>query len=160
MLNALTRARAKIGDYSFTTLHPHVGVIEYKDFKQISIADLPGLLPDLTRGFGTRYLHHLERCKMILLTIDLSNEKPLEQYAQMRNVLDAFDSKLLKEKPLLVVGTKIDKENSYENLAKFRQEINLPVIPVSAEKKINLRKLMTLIRDFYENKNKTTLQLE
>lgn len=97
---------------------------------------------------------------MILLTIDLSNEKPLEQYAQMRNVLDAFDSKLLKEKPLLVVGTKIDKENSYENLAKFRQEINLPVIPVSAEKKINLRKLMTLIRDFYENKNKTTLQLE
>ena len=54
LLNALTRARPKIGDYSFTTLHPHVGVVEFEDFEQITIADLPGLLPDLTRGFGTK----------------------------------------------------------------------------------------------------------
>lgn len=150
MLNALTRARAKIGDYSFTTLHPHVGIIEYKDFKQISIADLPGLLPDLTRGFGTRYLHHLERCKMILLTIDLAANDPLQQYNQMRNVLNKFDENLLKQKPLVVIGTKIDKENAYANWLKFKEQIQLPVIAVSSDKKINLRKLMTIIRDCYE----------
>ena len=65
LLNVLTRARAKIGDYSFTTLHPQVGVVEYEDFVQVSITDLPGILPDLTRGFGTKYLHHLEKCKIL-----------------------------------------------------------------------------------------------
>ncbi len=150
LLNALTRARAKIGDYSFTTLHPHVGIIEYEDFKQISIADLPGFLPDVTRGLGTKYLHHLERCKIILLTIDLSSEKPLEQYNDMRNLLEKYDENILKQKPTIIVGTKIDKANAYTNLVEFRKKINLPVIPVSAEKKINLRKLMTFMRDFSE----------
>ena len=107
ILNALTRARPKIGDYSFTTLHPHVGVVEYEDFEQLSIADLPGLLPDLTLGFGTKYLYHLERCSILLHVVDMSKDDPFEQYMDMRNILEKFDKRLL-EKPVILIANKID----------------------------------------------------
>jgi GTPase len=134
-------------------LHPQVGIVEYKDFKQISIADLPGLLPDLTRGFGSRYLHHLDKCKIILLTIDFSRNDSLEQYNTMIDLLNTFNVNLLKQKPIIIVGTKIDEDNSYDNMIKFKQDINnlsLIVVPVSAEKKINLTKLMIVLRDLYD----------
>ena len=134
-------------------MHPQVGIVEFKDFKQISIADLPGLLPDLTRGFGSRYLHHLDKCKIILLTIDFSRNDSLEQYKTMIDLLNTFNVNLLKQKPIIIVGTKIDKDNSYDNMIKFKQDINnlsLIVVPVSAEKKINLTKLMIILRDLYD----------
>ena len=147
------KKRAKIGDYSFTTLHPHVGVVEYEDFLQISIADLPGLLPDLTRGFGSRYLNHLDRCKIIILVIDLSMEDPLLQFNKMKDALNFFDPKILKEKPTLIVGNKVDEEGAEENLEEFRKRINLPVVPISARNKINLTKFLRILRDLYETCN-------
>lgn len=150
LLNALTRARAKIGDYSFTTLHPHVGVVEYEDFKQISIADLPGILPDLTRGLGTKYLHHLEKCKILIFVIDLSSN-PEQQFQDMTRVLEVFDSSLLNKKPIVVIGHKIDKKESRDNFEKFRKKIHLPIVPMSAEKKINLTKFLKILRYVYDN---------
>jgi len=134
-------------------LHPQVGIVEYQDFKQISIADLPGLLPDLSRGFGTKYLHHLEKCKMIILVIDLAmtNESaPLEQYRRMKSALNFFNKKLLEDKRLLVVGNKIDAENAQENLAELKKEIEEVLVPVSTKQKINLTKFMRILRDTYE----------
>lgn len=151
LLNALTRARAKIGDYSFTTLHPHVGVVEYEDFVQISIADLPGILPDLSRGFGTKYLHHLEKCKILVFVLDLS-ENPLQEYLDMVKALETFDSNLIKVKPRIVVGHKIDKEKSIENLVELKSKLSVPVIPMSAKEKINLSKFLKILRNVYENK--------
>ena len=80
----------------------------------------------------------------------MSSQKPLEQYNAMRNLLNRYDESFLKNKPTIIVGTKIDKQNAYTNMLEFKEEINLPVIPVSAVKKINLRKLMTILRDCYE----------
>ncbi len=114
---------------------------------------MPGLLPDLTRGFGSRYLHHLDKCKIILLTIDFSRNDSLEQYNTMIDLLHTFNVNLLKQKPIIIVGTKIDKVNSYDNMIKFKRDINnlsLIVVPVSAEKKINLTKLMIILRDLYD----------
>lgn len=150
LLNALTRARAKIGDYSFTTLHPHVGVVEYEDFKQISIADLPGILPDLTRGLGTKYLHHLEKCKILIFVIDLS-ANPEQQFEDMTRVLKVFDASLLSKKPSVVIGHKIDKIESRVNFEEFRSKIQLPIVPMSAEKKINLTKFLKTLRYVYDN---------
>ncbi|RNA25618.1 mitochondrial ribosome-associated GTPase 2 [Brachionus plicatilis] len=149
LLNALTRARAKIGDYSFTTLHPHVGVVEYEDFKQISIADLPGILPDLTRGLGTKYLHHLEKCKILIFVIDLSLN-PEQQFKDMTRVLDIFDSSLLQKKPKIVIGHKIDNQVSKDNFALLKEKIQLPIVPMSAQKKINLSKFLKILRHVYD----------
>ncbi|CAF0776776.1 unnamed protein product [Brachionus calyciflorus] len=150
LLNALTRARAKIGDYSFTTLHPQVGVVEYEDFVQISIADLPGILPDLTRGFGTKYLHHLEKCKILVFVLDLS-KNPHQEYLDMKNALDTFDISFVKNKPRIIVGHKIDDNASEANLNDLRSRIQVPIIPMSAEKKINLTKFLKILRDVYDN---------
>ena len=142
-----------MGEYAFTTLHPHVGVVEYEDFLQISIADLPGLLPDLTRGFGTRYLTHLERCKIIILVIDLSMEDPLLQFNKMKDALNFFDPKILKEKPTLVVGNKIDAAGAEQNFRMIRDMVKYPVVPMSAHSRINLSKFLRVLRDFYEKSN-------
>ena len=178
LLNALTRARAKIGDYSFTTIHPMVGCVEYEDYLQISIADLPGLLPDLTSGFGTRYLHHLERCKIIIFVLDFSklsvdllhdiNEEPFMQYLNMKNVLDTYDPSLLMKKSSIIIAHKIDQilfmstdkkidefktklYNYYKNDGSGLNNRNIPpIIPVSARDKINLNKFLKLLRNIYE----------
>jgi GTP-binding protein len=125
---------------------------------QISIADLPGLLPDLTRGFGTKYLQHLDRCKMILLVLDLSQvdeKEPYEQYKQMINALNSFDESLLQRKQLIIVGNKVDSANAMDNLLRLNQLIDQVVIPISTKEKINLKKFMKILRAVYEkNGNK------
>ena len=178
LLNALTRARAKIGDYSFTTLHPQVGCVQYEDYLQISVADLPGLLADLTRGLGTKYLHHLDKCKMLLFVLDVSMPRGdhgapmtlLDQYTNMSNVLNTFDARLMATKPVIVIAHKIDSviaRSADEQLAALRQHLteshqgtDLPAIPtviaMSAEKKINLVKFLKLLRSVYEKTTTTT----
>jgi GTP-binding protein len=157
LLNALTRARAKIGDYAFTTVHPHVGVVEYADFTQISIADLPGILPDLTRGFGTRFLAHLQKCKIIIFVVDVSsstNEHPYEQYVSMRNAIDFYDSAFLKQKKTIVVAHKVDELEAGDlRLDELRQRLDgeQPVVPMSAKKRINLSKFLKFLRHVYES---------
>lgn len=124
--------------------------MEYEDFTQISIADLPGLLPDLTRGFGTKYLHHLDRCKMIILVIDLARNDSFEQYENMVKALNSFDANLLKLKPLIVIGNKVEEQYAYENYLYLKKKFNNPIIPISTKQTINLKKFMTILRDVYE----------
>lgn len=69
----------------------------------------------------------------------------------MKNALDFYDSKLLEQKPCLIIGHKIDKlMNVEEKLAELGDEIKLPIIPMSAEKKINLKKFLKILKDVYE----------
>jgi len=156
----LTRARPKIGDYSFTTKHPHVGIVEYEDFEQLSIADLPGLLPDLS--FGKNFLYHLEKCKIILYVVDITRENPLEQFKNMRNILLNFDTNIVINKPSILIANKIDilEKNDpsglKEKLDNLRNNSDQIVAPVSALNKINLRKFLKIFRDLNDNfvKNK------
>ena len=152
----MTRARPKIGDYSFTTLHPHVGIVEYEDFTQLSIADLPGLLPDLTLGFGTKFLYHLERCKILLYVIDISKENSFEQYLDMKNILESFNKDLLK-KPSIIIANKIDLIKNDEEpdilrsrLDYLRKNSNELVAPISTLDKINLSKFLKIFRDLHD----------
>ena len=131
-----------MGDYAFTTLYPHVGVVEYEDDTQISIADLPGVLPDITRGLGIGFLRHLEKCKIILQVVDVSSEEPVKQFEDVRKVVRAYDQNLFETKPTIIIASKIDKENSIENLALLKSHIkNQPVIPISSTERINIKKL-------------------
>jgi GTP-binding protein len=151
LLNALTRARPKIGDYAFTTQHPHVGIVEYEDFLQLSIADLPGLLPDMS--FGKNFLYHLEKCKIILYVIDITRNNPLEQYNDMRNILLNFDNNFLINKPSILIANKIDVLEKIDpsGLKRILDDLKLHsnqiVAPVSALNKINLKKFLRIFRD-------------
>lgn len=146
----MTRARSKIGDYSFTTLYPHVGIVEYEDDTQISIADLPGVINDPTRGLGTNFLRHLERTKILLIVIDLSKDNPLDQYNHVKDILEKYDESILSKKRCIVIGNKIDNENSMENFKIVKPMINLPIIPMSTTQRINLTKFLILLRNIYD----------
>ena len=105
LLAAMTNATPKIANYQFTTLNPNLGVVSYDD-KEITIADIPGLIEGAHEGtgLGTQFLKHIERCKSLLHLIDITNENLDKSYNQVKNELKNYSSKLLEKKELIVLN--------------------------------------------------------
>ena len=108
LLAAITNATPKIANYKFTTLNPNLGVVIY-DNKEITIADIPGLIEGahIGVGLGIKFLKHIERCKTLLHLIDITEENIENLYKQVRNELGKYSKDLLK-KDELIVFNKID----------------------------------------------------
>ena len=104
LLNALTRARSKVGAYPFTTLDPHLG-----DFYGYLLADIPGLIGGASRGkgLGSKFLRHIERTKILVHLISVEQEDVAEAYKAIRTELSSF-GRGLDEKPEIVVLSKVD----------------------------------------------------
>ncbi len=104
LLNALTAARAKIGDYPFTTLEPNLGVLY-----GFVLADIPGLIEGAAegKGLGHEFLRHIARTKILIHCISGESEDPLAVYRTVRAELTAHDAELV-HKPELVFITKTD----------------------------------------------------
>jgi GTP-binding protein len=111
LLAAVTNANPKIANYQFTTLNPNLGVATY-DNKEITLADIPGLIEGAHKGtgLGTQFLKHIERCKSLLHLIDITNENLIESYNQVKKELQNYSSELTKKKELIVLN-KIDLVN-------------------------------------------------
>lgn len=107
-LAAVTRAKPKIADYPFTTLHPQLGVVSVFD-KEFVLADIPGLIEDahLGAGLGVRFLGHIERCRVLIHMIDGTQEDVVDAYHVIRNELHEYLEDLA-DKPEVVVLNKID----------------------------------------------------
>lgn len=107
-LAASTRARPKIADYPFTTLHPNLGVAYIAD-QEFIIADIPGLIEGASEGLGlgTRFLGHIERTAILLHLIDGTQDDIVEAYKIIRGELEAYGEGLA-EKPELVALNKCD----------------------------------------------------
>jgi GTPase len=107
-LNAVTNARAKVGDYPFTTLKPQLGVVSHKG-REFVLADIPGLIEGAAEGagIGDRFLGHIERCRVLLHLVDASGEDPVEAYEVVRGELEAYGAGL-GEKDEVVALNKID----------------------------------------------------
>ena len=114
LLAAITNANPKIANYQFTTLNPNLGVASYDD-KEITIADIPGLVEGAHTGtgLGTQFLKHIERCKSLLHMIDITNEDLKKSYKQIKDELKNYSSKLTKKKELIVLN-KTDLINNEE----------------------------------------------
>ena len=138
MLNTLSNAAVKVDSYPFTTLFPTVGVVEYpEDYDRITMADVPGLIEGAAenRGLGHRFLRHVERCKIILILLDLAStdeRDPLDDFLQLRTELDNYDAEVAS-KSFVVAGNKMDESASAENLERFRKaHPEIPIYPISA----------------------------
>lgn len=107
-LSVVSRAKPKIADYPFTTLHPQLGVVRQHD-RECVLADLPGLIEGASEGIGLghRFLGHAERTKVLLHLVDATQEEPLAAYQLIRQELEAYNSELLA-KPEIIVLTKCD----------------------------------------------------
>merc|ERR1712127_280764 len=102
LLAAITRARPKIANYPFTTLDPNLGV-SYYDNKEVTLADVPGIIEGAHEsvGLGDKFLRHIERCKILLHLIDLSEEELEDKYLRVRNELSKYDKSLTRKKEMI-----------------------------------------------------------
>ncbi|MCS7171046.1 MAG: GTPase ObgE [Aquificaceae bacterium] len=126
LLSRLTRARPKIADYPFTTLTPVLGVMEVDEETHLVLADIPGLIEGASqgKGLGHDFLRHVERTKMLLHLVDVSDSKtedPTKAFEMVNREMEAYSPELLK-KPQIVVATKIDKLSDRSYLEKIRME--------------------------------------
>jgi len=148
LLAAITRARPKIANYPFTTIDPNLGV-SYYDNKEVTLADIPGLIEGAHEGtgLGDKFLRHIERCKVLLHLIDLSDDKPAESYLKVRNELSKYDKILTKKKEIIVFNKSdlFEKKEIEKKLKTFKTKIKkkYEIISVVADKNlINLRKII------------------
>ena len=145
LLASLTSANPKIANYKFTTLNPNLGVTMYDD-KEITLADIPGLIEGAHTGtgLGIKFLKHVERCKSLLHLIDISETDLFNSYKQIRNELKHYSSDLLNKKEVVVLN-KIDlleKKEINEKFKKLKSKIKKEIYLMSTlDKKavINLK---------------------
>ncbi len=144
LLAAMTNATPKIANYQFTTLNPNLGVVSYDD-KEITIADIPGLIEGAHEGtgLGTQFLKHIERCKSLLHLIDITNENLDKSYNQVKNELRNYSSKLLKKKELIVLNkTDLIEEKIVKKIVNnFSKSKNCEVLTLSTLKKDSISNL-------------------
>ena len=127
LLAAITSATPKIANYKFTTLNPNLGVVIYDD-KEITLADIPGLVEGAHAGIGLgiKFLKHIERCKTLLHMIDITTEDLENSYNQVRKELGNYNKDLLKKNELIVLNKTdlLDKEEinkKNENFSKNKK---------------------------------------
>jgi GTPase len=128
----LSRARPKIADYPFTTLTPHLGVVQYKDGRSFVLSDLPGLIEGahLGAGLGHRFLKHMQRCRVMIHLVDASQDRDLvADFETVRRELSLFDP-ALGRKEQVVAANKIDVPEARERGEAFRKKLALERIRV------------------------------
>ena len=148
LLAAITRARPKIANYPFTTLDPNLGV-SYYDNKEVTLADIPGLVEGAHEGvgLGDKFLRHIERCKILLHLIDISEEDLVENYFQIRKELEKYDEDLSKKKEIIVFNKSdlLEEKDIKNKLKTFKNKTKkkFEIISVVADNNLtNLRKIL------------------
>src|SRR5207249_1464837 len=134
LVSRLSRARPKIADYPFTTLQPHLGVVQYKDGRSFVLSDLPGLIEGAHRGagLGHRFLKHMARTRAIIHLIDASQDRDLvADFDAINNELTLFDP-ALGRKPQIVAANKIDLPEARERADELRKKLKKRKIDVHA----------------------------
>ncbi|HXR99540.1 MAG TPA: GTPase ObgE [Pyrinomonadaceae bacterium] len=125
-ISTVSAARPKIADYPFTTLEPHLGVVDLGDFRTFVIADIPGLIEGAHTGagLGDRFLRHIERTKLLLHLVDVSSvsgRDAVSDYETVNRELASYNEELAA-RPQFVVATKIDALDEPERLESLKQK--------------------------------------
>lgn len=155
LLTAVSRARPKVAPYPFTTLTPQIGIMEYADFKRLTICDVPGLIEGAHEniGLGHAFLRHITRCKVLVLLLDMAGtdgREPWDDYKQLLRELELYDPALL-DKLRLVVANKMDEPVAEQNLKKFKRRVTrTPVLPIAAAFDEGIPKFKALVREAVE----------
>ncbi len=144
LLSALTSAKPKIANYPFTTINPNLGVTSYDD-KEITLADVPGIIEGANEGIGLGYkfLRHIERCKSVLHLIDITDDNLLENYFKVREELSKYGKKLAKKREIVVFNKVdlIEEKEISEKVIFFRKKIKKKIYKISALKHIGLNNI-------------------
>jgi GTP-binding protein len=152
LISTVSAARPKIADYPFTTLEPHLGVVDLGDFRTFVIADIPGLIEGAHTGagLGDRFLRHIERTKLLLHLVDvssLSGRETVQDYETVNRELASYNP-ALATRPQIVVATKIDAVDDLERLESLRRRVlqdDRPFFAVSSVTSKGIRELVNAV---------------
>ena len=156
-ISTVSAAKPKIADYPFTTLEPHLGVVDLGDFRTFVIADIPGLIEGAHEGhgLGDRFLRHVERTTLLLHLVDVSSSgrDPISDYEIINRELAAYDSQL-GAREQIVVATKIDALDEPERLESLRaraQEDGRQFFAISSVTGAGVRELIRAVGNEVED---------
>ena len=151
LLASITSATPKIANYKFTTINPNLGVALYDD-KEITLADIPGLIEGAHSGsgLGIKFLKHIERCKTLLHLIDVNEDNLINIYKQIRNELKKYSKELVKKNELIVFNKidLIDKKILNEKIKKFENKIKKKVLTLSTLNKSSVSKIKSKLINY------------
>ncbi|XP_037509905.2 GTP-binding protein 10 [Rhipicephalus sanguineus] len=133
LLRALSRAAPKVANYPFTTISPNIGIMEYADHRQISLADLPGLIEGAHRNFGLghKFLKHVERTSMLLFIVDINgfrlnnaslHRSAYETVMSLNKELELYKEDLLS-KPAILAVNKMDTEGAMDKYEELLEQL-------------------------------------
>ena len=144
LLAAITNANPKIANYKFTTLNPNLGVASY-DNKEITLADIPGLIKGAHAGIGLgiKFLKHIERCKTLLHLIDITDDNLEKSYNQIKKELEIYSKELLKKKQIIVLNKTdlLDKKTANKIIKSFAKNKKCEVTTLSTFNKDSVTKI-------------------
>jgi GTP-binding protein len=168
LISRISAAKPKIADYPFTTLVPNLGVVRFGDDLSFVVADIPGLIEGAHEGagLGTQFLRHIERCRIFVHLIDvteMSGKEPLAAYQEIRHELEMYDKQKahdegfqpLAGRPEIVALNKIDavEELRLRAMRGTFQKMGIEVIEISAATGKNIKPLLdTLGRRVFSEK--------
>ena len=151
-ISTVSAAKPKIADYPFTTLEPHLGVVDLGDFRTFVIADIPGLIEGAHTGagLGDRFLRHIERTKLLLHLVDVSSVSGRDAVSDFETVnreLASYNQDLAT-RPQFVVATKIDALDEPERLASLKERAaaeGKPFFAISSATGAGVRELIIAV---------------
>ena len=162
LLRAISRARPKVAAYPFTTLTPNIGMVPYDDDVQISVADIPGIIPDAhkNRGLGISFLRHIERCLCLLYVIDMSQTDAFSDLTSLKYELEQYRPGL-SNRMSAIIANKMDIPSANDNIDTFMKELRSecknidirppPVFQVSGKLGNNIEPLLQFVRQMYDD---------
>ena len=156
ILSVISASKPKIAAYHFTTLNPNLGVVKLKNGESFVMADLPGLIEGASEGIGlgTLFLKHAMRTRILAHVVDMGSSEgrdPIEDYKIIRNEICKY-SEILKNKKEVVIASKMDLENSKENLEKFKKAYpEILVIPISCYEMTGIEEMLTKLNDILKD---------
>lgn len=155
LLRSLTRAKAKVGDYPFTTLSPQLGIAELEGGRRLVLADIPGLIEGAAQGagLGHEFLRHVERTRVLVHLLDAApsdRSDPLERYRTIREELDAYAPALAAKHEVVALNKAdlfVDEDELRELVAQVRSGVppEREVIAISGASGRGTRELLELL---------------
>jgi len=148
LLSRCTRAKPKIANYPFTTINPNLGVLNI-NHKEVILADIPGLIEGSHKGvgLGDKFLRHIERCKVLIHLIDITEKDIIGNYLKIRNELSKYDKSILKKKEIVIFNKSdlVNMDLITKKLKNFKKETKKDFQTISLVSKENFEKVKKII---------------
>ncbi len=168
-LSRVTHARPKVANYPFTTLNPHLGVVDYQEVDGFVIADIPGLIEGASQGtgLGHEFLRHIERTRVLIHLVDAASVEgrdPVEDIYKINEELKLYNQDVAA-RPQIIAANKIDAlgPDAQETLERIRREFEpkkMPVYGISAVSGQGIKELLWAVKDLLATLPKESVTFE